>query len=255
MLGVMLRRRGLSRMLWAAIGATSLGSCGRVGFGDDGGALSIASSLQLTIECGVVPASAALEVQNPGEVTVQITDFDATGGFGLDDTLPIEIAPGASVRLAVRPPTAVIGTDRSGVARTGALTLVTSAGPYSVDLTADVMGANLDLTDTAGMPVTLTFSGPACPAPITARIVNSGNRAVTLEQIAPTAFRYTGFASGELFLAAGASANISVRPFTMSACTTSETLHFTVTGSVCTTTPIVLAASFDLTGSTTCVCT
>lgn len=255
MLGVVLRRSGLSRMLWSVVGATSLTACGRVGFGDDGGALALPSSLQLTIECGLVPASAALEVQNPGEVPVQITDFDATGGFALDDTLPIEIAPGASVKLAVRPPTAVIGTDRSGVAKTGALTLVTTAGPYTVDLIADVMGANLDVTDGSGMPVTLTFSGPACPAPITARIANSGNRAVTLTAIAPGAFRYTGFISGELSLAAGVSADISVRPFTMSACSTSEALHFMVTGSVCTTTPLVLAASFDLTGSTTCVCT
>lgn len=253
MLEVVRRSRSLSRMLWMIAGAGALGGCGRLGFGE--GVLEIVTAPALTTECGVMPGAGVLEVGNPSEIEIQITGADGTGGFALEDPLPIAIAPGGSVKLGVRPPVAVIGTDRAGDARTGALTLVTTAGPYTVDLVATVLGANVDVTDASGVAVMLTFAGPQCPAPITARVANTGTRPATL--LAPTAaqFRMQGFASGELRVDGGGSGSFSVRPFTMASCSGAEALSFTVTGSVCTTQPIVLAATFDLTGASTCVCT
>ena len=257
MMRVVLRRSSLSRMLWTIAGASAAAACGRLGFGLDEGApaLAVPPSLRIETECGVMPASYPLEILNTSGGVVRIDDVEIAGGFAITNVLPLEIQPGEGARLTVRPPAAVIGTDRGGDTKTGALTLLTSAGAYMVELAADVRGANIEVTDLGGLPLTLTFSGPQCPAPITARVVNSGNRSATIPSISPFAFRINGFVSGSVILGGGASTSLDVRPYTSSACANSESLTFTVTGSVCTTTPIVLGASFNLTGSMTCSCT
>lgn len=254
MLGSVLRRSGLSHMLWTLAGA-SAAACGRLGF-DDGAppALSVPASLRLETECGVAPITYPLEILNTGATVIRIDDVASAGGFAIEDALPLEIAPGDSFKLAVRPPAAVIGTDRGGDTKAGTLTLLTTDGAYTVELAADVRGANVDLTDLGGLPLTLTFSGPQCPAPITARVLNSGNRPASVDLPSTSAFRITGFASGDLLVAGGASMTLDVRPYTSNECANSETISFVVTGSVCTTTPIVLQASFDLTGSSSCAC-
>ncbi len=255
MLGTVLRRSGLSRMLWTLAGA-SAAACGRLGF-DDGTppALSVPATLRLATECGVAPATYPLEIVNTGATIIRIDDVEAAGGFAITDALPLEIAPGDGVTLAVRPPAAVIGTDRGGATKAGALTLITSDGAYTVELAADVLGANIDITDVGGQPLTLTFSGPQCPAPITAMVLNSGNRSASIEMPSASAFRLTGFASGDLLVPGGTSTALGVRPYTSSACASAETITFVVTGSVCTTTPVVLQASFNLSGSSSCACT
>lgn len=245
-----MRRTGsLPRVLWAL----ALGACGRVGFGDEP-ALRIAPELVIETECGAVSEPGALAIGNEGAQPVDILGADVDGGFALVAAPPAQVAAGDAIELLVRPPAAVIGTDRAGDVKRGTLVLHTSDGDLSVALSASVVGANIDLETDTGVPLTLTFSGAGCPAPITARIANTGTLPATVAVGFSQRFILTGFTSGMVTVQAGGDAPITVRPYTSSVCAASEDLTFTVTGSVCTATPFVLGGSFNITGSSSCSC-
>jgi hypothetical protein len=253
----MKRVGSLARVLWSITTAGSLGACGRIGFGDSPVA-AVATSLALRSECGVAVTPGELAIENQGTAPLVIDQATATGGFSIVTPLPVTIAPGAVAALRVAPPPAVIGTDVGGAQKTGVLTIVTNEGETpsrDIALTATVVGANIAITDATSAALTLTFSGSSglCPAPQPAYLANTGNAPVTLDAGAASGLALSGFSGGTLD--PGASAMVLVWVTTGSACVGSGAVTYVVTGSACTTTPTVLQATFNITGSSSCFCT
>ncbi len=120
----------VARILWSTLVVSA--ACGRVGFeaparlGD--GFASVAPMIALETRCGAAsPAPVALAITNDGVEPLTVAAAQATGGFAVVTPLPLVIAPGASAVVELRPPAAVIGTDRPGDTKTGLLTLTTNA--------------------------------------------------------------------------------------------------------------------------------
>jgi hypothetical protein len=217
------------------------------------GELSVPATLATTADCGAAQKFFPLRLENIGGGPVTITGADFTGAFSLLDPLPVVINAGETGAVTVRAPLAEIGTDRGGDHKAGTLVLITDEGTHEVALTNDVIGATLDLmTSTSQEFPRVAFTGAQCPTPITITFHNTGNAPLTFDTGTPTQFRFTNPASTTL--AAGASAAVMVRPYTTSACTGSENLSITATGKVCSAVPIVVPATFELTGTPTCSC-
>lgn len=255
MLEGMSRRRVLSRLLWSVAGASSLIACGRLGFEQLGAEVTHVTELALTSTCGQPAAPSLLIITNDRDTPLVIHAAAATGGFGVTTPLPLTISPGADGELAIVPPLAVIGTDRSGTIKTGVLSLSTDepATPTrTIDLRTTVMGAELEIRDGLGQPVDLTFSAAGTCPPATAMFLhNVGSLPMSVDIATPSRF---ALSSSSASIDAGSSAYIDVRPYTTASCVGSEVLSYTVTGEVCATTPAVLQAAFDITGLGTCAC-
>lgn len=262
-------------LLWSSVGAVALTACG-----DDGGAIidarpidgavdaydgplaMFAPTLALRAECGVaVPPAATLAVRNIGSQTLTINGATASAGFTVTTVFPIDIAPGATADLAVQPPAAVIGTDLGGSTRTGTLALQTNQPGTigTVALTSTVRGANLALTSAGGQPmasVDLSSSTGVCPAPIPVFVRNTGNEQATLVASSGSGggFGLSGFSPSNA-VAGGGMISHQVTVSSAGGCSGSNTIVYTVTGTVCTETPLSLPASFNISGSSTgCFC-
>jgi hypothetical protein len=207
-----------------------------------GPAFSIGELPALQTTCGESETPAVdLTIRNIGGEPLVISEPTITGEFTLLTELPLTIAPGASAALSVRPPTAVIGTDRGGTFKSGVLTVTTNEADSptrTIELSATVMGANLDFTDEAGEPITVEFTTNegACPAPLTVFLHNSGN--LPLEIGGPAAasstsvahYDYGGFAGATI--AAGGVVTHTVQPRPTGACSGLDTILYNVNASV-----------------------
>lgn len=218
---------------------------------EDPAPLSIGPDLDATAECGAAQKFFPLAVDNYPDKKLVISDANVTGGFSLIDPLPVVFAGGEHGAITIRAPLAVVGTDFANNRRTGTLLLVTSEGDRTVALASQIKGANLRITDDANNPLALSFTGAGCPAPITAKITNWGDMGMVFTAPTPVGFRIDGFVSGTI--GPGETKTISIRPITTSACSGSEAVTFTASGPLCTL-PVVVQASFSLTGSPTCSC-
>lgn len=271
----------MARALWTV---AAVAGCGRLGFdshaagGQDGPAvdsprpadgpgsdapagsprLGTVTDLQVTSTCGGANDSIQVPISNLGTADLIITDAQFTNGFGttVPISLPLQIPPGQLVRIDVVGPAAVIGTDLGGSVKTGTLTLVSNdpAGPTVVPLADLVIGANVAL-DQGGSAVTsiaLVASGGACPATQFVALLNTGNADATVVFGGESDLVLASFTSGTL--GSGSSSSASVRAFTQSACVETGTVTFTVTGNVCTETPLVLQGNVNITGASSCFC-
>lgn len=262
----------LTTLLWTSVGLTA--ACGDEGTPiidgrePDGmvdafvGPLAqFPASLALTAACGEpLPATVDLTVMNVGTTELVVSGATATGGFAVTSTFPVRIAPGASAAIAVRPPAAVVGTDVGGATKVGVLSLNTNqpGTTGTVALTSVVQGANLSFRDGVGQPLAtaeLTTSDGSCPPPLTVGVRNTGNVAVTIGQALASGglFSASSFApSGEAM--PGGTVTHTLGVVTFGACTGSDTFQYTVTGTVCTVTPLALQANLNITGTSSCVC-
>jgi hypothetical protein len=172
--------------------------------------------------------------------------------------LPVTIAPGTEATLTIRPPAAVIGTDRGGSTKNGTLTFTTNetASPtHTVMLSAYIRGANIAFTNDAGQPITLAFTSNsgACPAPQAVFIRNTGTAPMTVGTASASGFAFSGFSGG--VVEAGATVTQMIRPFTISGqCMTTETIQYQVTGQLCGASTATLPATFNIQGASSCFC-
>jgi len=259
----------LAQALWT-LAATVATGCG----GDDaasrlpdappGGPVAVLpspASLTATAECGVTtPPISELTIGNSGSQALVISAAQASGGFVVTTALPLTIASGGQAKLAVRPPAAVIGTDRGGATKTGTLTLTTNepgAPARTVALSATVVGANLAFTDAAGQalpsPIQITSATDACPAPLAVFVRNTGNAPMTVGAGSASGFAFDGFSGGTI--AGGAAAMQMIRPFTVNtaACTGTASVVYTISGTTCGASTATLSAAFSINGSS-CFC-
>lgn len=217
------------------------------------------ATLTTTATCGVaVPATADVAVMNTGSEPLIIASATATGGFTVTTTTPLTIAPGASATLTVRPPAAVIGTDVGGTTKTGMLAFVTNetgAPTRTVALSATVNGANLALVDNAGaaLPAIMFTSGSGCPVSQEVFLRNTGNLAATVTSPSASGFGFGGF-SPSAVVGAGETINQPVSVSTLGPCTGTATVSYQATGTICTTLPVTLNASFTISGQSSCFC-
>jgi len=250
-----LRSRSLARLLWSVTGSAALISCGRLGFGEDAAAV-VTPPVELVTECGVEPVPGSVEIVNDGTIALVVEAATTTGGFTVVTPLPLVIEAGENGALAIAPPAAVIGTDVSGAIKTGTLTIVTNDGAsrsQTLDLSARVVGAQLQLNGSA-MPVALTFSANnACPADQFVTFVNKGDRPVTLQlEAQQPGFQVQFFLGGTLDAGNSSTAGIAVD--TAAPCSGSATITYAVTGSLCSANPVVFDASFTITNAANCAC-
>ena len=217
---------------------------------DDHGHFQV-GDVDVTAECGGSQKFFPLALYNYTDRNVEITDARLTGGFSILDPLPITLRGGETGAITVRAPALVPGTDLANNRKPGELVLSTSEGDFPVVLAAQINGANLMITDAADKPLALAFSGAQCPPPITAKLTNWGDRGMVFSAPASTGFAFDGFVAGTI--GPGETKMITVRPVTTSACTGTEALTFTGTGPMCSL-PVVIQASFSLTGTPTCSC-
>ncbi|MBC7975829.1 MAG: hypothetical protein H7138_12705, partial [Myxococcales bacterium] len=225
----------------------------------------VASTLTATAECGVAtPPAVDLMISNSGTADLVIRSAMVEGGFTVATALPVTVAPGAQRALSIVPPAAVIGTDRGGGTKTGTLTLVTNEiamGERTVELTANVLGANLAFTDEAGAAIVLAFAGTsgACPVSKTVFVRNTGTSTLTLGAASASAFAFSaysgafgGFSGGTL--APGAFVTQEIRPVTDVACTGSGPVTYAVSGTVCSAPNAAVVGAFNITGASSCFC-
>jgi hypothetical protein len=239
----------VATLLWSLAAAGSA-ACGRIGFDDE--PFLVETPPGAEARCGQAAATIAVAITNTADALIEI-DANATGGFTIETALPLAIAAGATELLSVRAPVAVIGTDIPGTVKVGTLEIRAGDATRTYPLTSTVVGASLELTDENGTPLSLAFdSDVTCPAPVTARLVNTGTTTAIIAFIATPRVAVDGFSDGPL--APGASMTFSLRPVTASSCTGSFELSFTATGDVCDTVPAVLPGDFSINGSSSCSC-
>lgn len=263
----MARTATLSQVLWSLTTAW-LAACGRLDF--DAGAASdapgaaapaphieVAPALSMTTTCGVAPAATALVVKNTGSAALVITRATTTGPFTVDQ-VPAPIAPGEMATIGVKPPRAVVGTDRAGqVLQAETLTLETNAGTWMVRLDATVVGANVDLVLPPGATSLAFKSSSGCPAPQDILVMNSGNLDVGIgvSIMPPSVVAVSGFSGGPLTL--GRLELTSFRPLTNSACAASGVMRYQMSSGasgLCTPPIIDINVTLNITGSSTCAC-
>lgn len=268
----------LSCALWSTVTtATLLGGCGEDEqvFVDAAGidaraidaveadaSLAVAAfpaSLTTSAACGVaVPATTDVTVMNTGTQDLVIASASASGGFTVTTATPITITPGASAALTVRPPASVIGTDVGGSTKTGVLSFVTNetgAPTRTVALEVTVDGANLALVDGAGAPLaSVMFTATSsCPSTQEISIRNTGNSGATVQLPSASGFGFAGFSPSSA-VGPGETIISYVDVFTLSPCNGTATVMYQASGTVCTTLPLTLSASFAIAGQSSCFC-
>ncbi len=207
--------------------------------------------------CGVTPAPTTdLTIGNTGTAELVISAAEVTGGFTVVTTLPLTITPANTATLTIRAPVAVIGTDLGGSTKTGTLTLTTNQAGASptVALTSLVTGANLALVNSSNAVITsVMFNATSgCPAPQTVNVRNTGNAVAAVGNASGSAFLFSGFSPNDVNPGGSISHTISL--FTFSPCSGAEAVTYSVTGTVCTTTPLPLALTFNVGSGSGCVC-
>jgi len=262
----------LTTLLWTSVGVATLAACSNDAApifdaasidsavdAEVGAIARYATTVDTTATCGVVmPDTVELTVFNDGNAPLTISAATATGGFTVTTTLPLEIAPGASGALTVRPPAAVVGTDRGGTSKTGLLTFTTNTAVQgaAVTLTSVVQGANLSFENSAGEAITgvnLTVAS-GCPAPQAVFIRNTGNLEAQVTNVSASGTFSVGQLSPSSTVAPGSTINHDVGPFTFSACSGTSMVTYQVTGTVCTATPLTLTTTLNVTGQSSCFC-
>jgi len=263
----------LSCLLWSSVGAGTVTGCGDGGptFIDAavdaveidaiGPIAMVPPSASMTSVCGqALPATVDLTVSNGGDQPLVVSAASATGGFTVTTSLPVTVPAGGSMPLTIRPPAAVIGTDLGGSQRTGTLTLTTNQGgaPPTVALSTDILGANLELLDGLGNPLTaLSLSSSAgCPGPATVSVRNTGTSTVTVASGSATYFAFSGWSPGSTVAPGSGVVSTQIRAWSLAdnGCSHTEVLDFTATGTVCTANPIQLTAVYTVAGQSACFC-
>lgn len=264
----MAHTRTLSHVLWSTVVGVGVlaGGCGddddRVGKLPDAPAgppiADVAAALATSTQCGVQsPASANLMISNTGGTELVISGAEASGGFSVTSTLPLTIPARSQGMLAVRPPAAVVGTDRAGNVKSGTLTLTTneSSSTRTIALTAAVR-SNVELTNQEGAPISLAFTSPtsSCPAPKTVYIKNTGTTPVTFGR--PTAsgrFLFDGFTSGTI-AAGGMEQTTYTLHIDDQLCSGNATVSYSLTGEACGASTLSLPATFSISQASGCFC-
>jgi hypothetical protein len=116
-----------------------------------------------------------------------------------------------------------------------------------------VIGANIDLQMPAGATALQFTAASGCPAPQTVVVKNTGNAAITIDQLAANGVAFSGFSGGSI--AAGASMTTTVRAFTMSSCAAVGTLGYHAASGapeLCATTE--LEVTLSIMSSSSCFC-
>jgi hypothetical protein len=224
--------------------------------------LSVGSVPAMTTECGSTPATFAFELSNPGDMELTITKLPTdVDGFRLalrggTLVLPLRIPAGGTVKIEVRPPDAVIGTDVGGSIKTAIAKIESNAVDQpltEIELLATVMGANILVTVPAP-PTTLAFSGSSgnCPQPRAATVRNTGNLSVGVQIRLPFEFAMAGTSTASLDENGVMTRNF--RPFSSGACSGVGVIEYDVIGPSCAADLTTLNATFNITGASTCFC-
>jgi hypothetical protein len=244
-------------VLWSVV-AVGCGKTDRVGpvadadtdadaplVGTPGFAVGAIPALAMT--CGAAPTTTSVPITNTGDAALVISSASVTGGFVVVTPLPLTVAAGAQATVTVRAPAAIIDTDRGGQVKTGKLTVTTNEAmpTHTINLSATVQGANLVFTDANATPIdsiTLSDLSGACPAPVTVRLRNTGNRPITVGEGTASGFAVSGFVTGEI--QPGSSAEQAIRVKTMGNCAADVQIAYPVSGTVCTMPTVKLGATF-----------
>jgi hypothetical protein len=184
-----------------------------------------------------------LLIQNGGSQPLTIQTAGADSGYVVKAELPLNIAPGAGATLLVTPPTPK-PTAQIGDASTGTLTFTSNepgTSTHTVALTTKLLGARIEFTDHAGMPLgstlTLTYlEESTCPDTLKYRVHNTGNVTFTLH--GPTfPAHLSGTTTGDDGLSVAPDDFVELTVGGNSspgdACDASGALSFSTTGSFC----------------------
>ncbi len=251
----------LTSLLWSSLGAAALVGCGGEdpSIERDGPAALLPSSLPFTVECGKPATSQRFQVVNSGNQELLVKSASASDGFVIVAELPMTVQPGAAIVIEVKPPAAVIGTDRGGSVKTGTLTVDTDdpSGTSPIALRATVLGANLELVNAENTPLPrldLISQTSACPSPGAVFVRNTGNRSANVS-IGEANYE-TELTTGSSDVAAAMRTEFAVLPDASNECAVEGSVSFVVpdTASVCTVTPLVLQVTQTTNGSSDCFC-
>jgi hypothetical protein len=212
--------------------------------------LEVAPSLSMNIACGATPQAKTLTVTNSGNAALMINDATVTGDAFMLILSPVVIAPGDSGTFTIEPPMAVIGTDLGGSVKRATLRIESNAPVATVDLEANVIGANIIVTPPS--PLDFTGTSGACPDRKPFGVRNTGNQGILVIPEAESPFVFDP-SSSDTFLDPDESLVLDVRPVT-SECQGSGNVGFTATsGTICHADPLLLV-NLDIQGSSTCSC-
>lgn len=217
------------------------------------------ASVTTSAACGVaVPATTDVTVMNTGSQDLVIASATASDGFTVTTATPITVTPGSSTALTVRPPASVIGTDVGGTTKIGTLSFVTNetgAPTRTVSLNVTVDGANLAIVDGAGAPLpSVMFTATSsCPLSQEISIRNTGNQAATVQFPSASGFGFAGFSPSSA-VGPGETILQPMSVYTLSPCNGTATVMYEASGTVCTTLPLTLDASFAIAGQSSCFC-
>lgn len=222
--------------------------------------LEVVAMRALDTLCGSDPndTPAQIEVSNSGTADLVITSATVPAASRFKVTqVPSRIAPGATEKITVIPPMAVVGTDRASTTFEDTLALRTSAGDRDIALVATVVGANIDLEMPAGATELLFAASSGCPGPQTVVVRNTGNAAGATvaaygSSDAPT-FGLGGFSGGSI--PAGATRTTTLRALTSGECAASGVFAYDAPpgpSNLCTTT--TLQVTLDITSGSSCFC-
>lgn len=244
----------LAQSLWASL---ALSACGRLGYDLREAVATVPASMTVDTPCGAAAPAVDVPITNDGPDPLWVMDASATGGFVVQSVMPIVIAAGESAMLQVRSPDAVIGTDRAGSQKLSTLTITTNAlatPTVEVALVATVIGADLAASDVNGQALTnLDLMGTTTLCPIQlVTIANTGNAPATILIATSTDFGISGFAGG--VIDASSNETFALKANTAGPCTGAGQLTYTATGDVCSATPVILQATFTITGGSSCSC-
>lgn len=223
-------------------------------------AILIPGQVTFSVFCGATtaPTPVKFQVTNSGSRPLEVSSATATGGFVVTASLPDTVQPGASIVVEIKPPAAVVGTDRVGQAKRGTLTVTSNdpAGPREISLFADVKGAAPSFEDVDGKAITkidLRSPNTDCPAPVEFRVKNGGERPLTIGEITG-AYNVTLVGKEDTTIGPGESLALRVNPDMSVECSASGTVTFPLTGGTCAT-EITLPVTQLVNGSTTqCSC-
>lgn len=223
----------------------------------------------MSLQCGGgVSPTISIPIRNTGDVPLTLTSPSVTAGFTLLSTLPLTIAAGDTAQVQVRAAAAVIGVDRGGTSRTGTLTVRTNeigAPQRTIDLAADINGANIDFEYPVGTPITsMAFNtNMTCPGDRIIGIHNTGNQAISILEwgLNTPHFRFAGHPP-TLMLPAGETTPTVIEVQVLDqdcAITAPELLRIRALGTnICTArnaqSEAVLSLTYSIAGFSTCNC-
>jgi hypothetical protein len=156
--------------------------------------------------CGSSVVGHSITITNVGGQPLVLSNVKISAGFKIVSGKAATVMPSANAMFTVQPLPAQVGTDVGGTTRPGTLTMDTNDSnnlKLSVPLTANIIGANIQVTDIPnGDLATLTMVIPAtdgaCPAPqsFSFKITDTGSANVQLD--AAGQLKFTGFTGGAI---------------------------------------------------------